>query len=194
MTAGVQWDSLVSVVREFVETIGAISLCWAFLWTVFRSFTRERIYKILRSDFGARSGFVLGVVSDAKHRETFAKFVLDAVSHDNNKHRLKAIVSELYEEEREENRRTRHAVDELGRLTQDAVQRSVALEEMAEKLSDSTNASATANSVLAESMKNFASSLDHMRREMTSLSGKVDRTQEIILQSKFSRRQGDHDL
>ena len=186
------WGDVGSVAREVLEVLGVVGIMWTVLWTVLRSFTRERLYKLLLSSFGARSGFVIGVINHEQHRNTFAKIVFDCVSNDDNKHRLKAIVSELYHDEMAENRKARENLNELGRLVGDAVTRSQTVEEMAVKIAETQTEMAKSHAVMAKAMEGFGENVRTGREEIGKLSDKFDRMQELLMESSLlNRRRND---
>ena len=181
---------IAAIARDIIAVLGATGLLWTILWTLARSWTRDRLYSLLESKPETRAKFVLDVIGKETHRNEIGTIVLDTVAGPHHRDRFRAIIGELYEIELEQLREMRKSVHDLGMRTGELVVSVSTMEDLTRTFAASQMESAKTTAVLAESVRSMNESMTYLRDEMGKLGDKIDRTQEIVISSMPSRQQG----
>lgn len=174
--------------NDLLRVGGAISVLTITLWTIFRSFTRERAYALLRTDIGLQRKFIEDVLKDKSERLVICALVLDAMQDENLAPRHRTVIEDLFPEEIDGNKRARSEIARVGEIAGDAIRRNEVLEEIFDKLSLAQTSNAEATAVMAETMRNMAGRVDDLKKDIHVLSDHVRETNRIIIQHNTTRR------
>lgn len=176
----VDWTQYFPAIKDVLAITGSLCLLLAAMWTVFRPFTRERIYGLLWSGKETHRAFVFEVIGDPQMRAPLAQIIAQTIDDEAHAPRFKEIARGQWEDELNDVKKTAHNVAELGRMIGQTIERSERLDALAQDLVRSQQHQATSYAVMAKTLEHMGTTLNEIRGEVAVTMKKVDRTQEQL--------------
>ncbi len=185
------WPGWLPEARDVVAIFGVVAFTYALLVTLFRSFTRERVFALLESDNEKHTKFVLGIIKADGNKAILAATIVTLIRDPQWGSLFKAAQGDLWSKEIEARDKTARDVGELGRLVGQQIQASSDAREFMGKMSTQWRAADKTNALLAQALDGLRTGMESIHEEVKSLRNYADDTREYVRQQERIRSELD---